>query len=608
MRTAPGPKDIPFAVTEASAAASAASICLAGSRGTLVHTRQRPQQRDVAGEEPRIGVFVCNCGINISSVVDVKEVRSYAAGLPNVAYAAENLFTCSQDSQEKMKTIIEEQRLNRVVVAACSPRTHEPIFQDTLGASGLNKYLFEMANIRDQDSWVHSKEPEIATQKAKDLVRMAVARAAQLRPLAETPLQINQRGLVVGGGVAGMTAALNMSKQGYEVVLIEIGKELGGQARKVYRTIEGLDVQAFVDDLTKEVRNDEKIQVLTEALIVGFRGYKGNFTTEVLVGPGMYERKIDHGVTIVATGANEYKPTQHMYGSDSRIITQTELDRLIHERPKEVAKWKSAVMVQCVGSRNEENPNCSRICCQTAVKHALDLKELDPDMNVVILYRDMRTYGVLESYYTAARRSGVLFCRFDPDEPPAVNVDEGTRALDVTFKDHVLLRPIKMYPDAVILSAGTVAAEAGELSSFLKVPRNTEGFFIEAHAKLRPVDFASEGLYLCGMAHGPKLITETIAQAMAAASRAGAFLANKDQTIGGVVARVDQNDCVACLVCVRRCPFGVPRINENVVSEINEALCQGCGICASECPNKAIRLSHYSDAQIMIKIDALMTG
>ena len=449
-----GPKDIPLSVTEASAAACAASIDLVNSRGTLVKVRERVEQRDVTGEEPRIGVFVCDCGINIASVVDVKDVTRYAASLPNVVFTGENLFTCSQDTQEKIKKIIAEERLNRIVVASCSPRTHEPLFQDTIVASGLNKYLFEMANIRDQDSWVHQKDPANATKKARDLVRMAVARASLLKPLIEKPLEINPRGLVIGGGVAGMTAALNLSKQGFEVVLIENGKELGGQARNVHRTIDGQDVQLFLDDLIEEVRSQTTIQVLTEALVVGFGGYKGNFTTEVLVGPGMYERKIDHGVTIVATGATEYKPTEYMYGSHGRVMTQSDLDRLIHERPKEVEKWNRVVMIQCVGSRNEKNPNCSRICCQGAVKHALELKDLDPGMEVVILYRDMRMYGMLEDYYTMARKRGVLFSRYDQDKPPGVTGHNGDESVDVTFTDHVLLRPIRMNADAVILQRG----------------------------------------------------------------------------------------------------------------------------------------------------------
>jgi heterodisulfide reductase subunit A-like polyferredoxin len=598
-----GPKDIPTAVTEASAAACAAAIDLAAARGTQILEQLRPSERDVADEEPRVGVFVCNCGINIASVVDVKEVTRYAASLPHVAYTSDNLFSCSQDTQVKLKQIIEEERLNRVVVAACSPRTHEQLFQDTMKAVGLNKYLFEMANIRDQDSWVHQKDPVRATAKAKDLVRMAVGRASLLKPLVERPLEINQRALVIGGGVAGMNAALSLARQGFETVLVEKDRELGGMARRVPHTIDGLDVQSYLDALVKEVNAHELVQVLSEALVVGFTGYKGNFTTEVLVGPGMYQRSIDHGVTIVATGAHEYQPREFLYGDDSRIMTQLELGRMLHDRSRDAARWQRMVMIQCVGSRNDENPNCSRICCQGAVKHALELKELNPDMEVFVLYRDMRMYGMLEDFYKEARSRGVMFCRFSAAEPPQVDISGDH--LQVTFKDHVLQRPIRMNVDALVLSAATKANETEELASFLKVPRNAEGFFIEAHAKLRPVDFSSEGIYLCGTAHGPKLISESISQALAAASRAATFLSSRDMTIGGVVSRVEPSLCAACLVCVRRCPYGIPQINRDNVSEINEALCQGCGICVSECPAKAIHLGHYDDDQIMAKVAAL---
>ncbi len=599
------PKDIPSAVTEASAAACAASVDLAEARGTLVKVRELPAELDVSGQPPRVGVFVCNCGINISSVVDVKEVSRYAATLPNVVFTSENLFTCSQDTQEKIGKVIESEKLNRVVVAACTPRTHEPLFQGTIRNSGLNKYLFEMANIRDQDSWVHQQEPVEATEKAKDLVRMAVARASLLKPLIERHLEINPRGLIIGGGVAGLNAALNLANQGFEAIIVEKNPELGGLARRVQHTIEGVDVQAYLDSLIRQVESHEKIQVLTEALVVGFKGFKGNFTTEVLVGPGMYGRKIEHGVTIVATGAREYRPKEYLYGDHKKVMTQLELGQVMEERSKDVAKWNRVAMIQCVGSRNEENPNCSRICCQSAVKHALGLKELNPYMDIIILYRDMRTYGLLEDYYTAARNAGIIFARYDPEKPPELKADGD--ALSVTFIDHVLQKPVRMDLDALILSAATLAQDTEELASFLKVPRNADGFFIEAHAKLRPVDFASEGIYLCGTAHSPKLISESIAQALAATSRATAFLSATDQTIGGVVAQVIRPErCAACLVCVRRCPYGVPQINREDVSEINEALCQGCGICASECPVKAIQLAHYDDDQVMVKLDALM--
>jgi heterodisulfide reductase subunit A-like polyferredoxin len=502
-----------------------------------------------------------------------------------------------------MTKIIEEHNLNRVVVAACTPITHEPLFRETLIDAGLNKYLFEMANIRNQDSWVHMKERGKATDKAKDLVRMAVARASLLKPLMEKPLTINQRALVIGGGIAGLNAALNLGDQGFETILLEKEPQLGGIGRRVHKTIEGLDVQAYLDGLIERVKAHDKIQVLTGALVVGFSGYKGNFTTEVLVGPGMYERKIDHGITVVATGAHEYHPKEFLYGEHEQVMTQLELGDFLHRLPAEAAKWDRVVMVQCVGSRNEESPNCSRICCQGAVKYALQLKDLNPDMDVVILYRDMRTYGFLEDFYREARDKGVLFSRFDPDRLPQVTSDNGQ--LSVTFVDHVLGRPINLAVDAVVLSAGARAADTEELASLLKIPRNAGGFFIEAHAKLRPVDFASEGIFLCGMAHSPKLINESIAQAMAAAARAGAFLADVNQTISGVTAHVEPDRCAACLVCVRTCPYGIPQINRDNVSEINEALCQGCGTCASECPAKVIQVAHFEDDQISAKIKTL---
>ena len=601
-----GPKDIPQSVMEASAAACAAAADLASARGSQVTVKEIPVEKDISEEAPRIGVFVCNCGINIASVVDVKDVTKYAATLPNVVYTTDYLFTCSQDSQEKVKEIIKENRLNRVVVAACSPRTHEPLFQETLKDCGLNKYLFEMANIRDQDSWVHQKEPEAATLKAKDLVRMSVARASLLRPLVETSLTVNPRALVVGGGIAGMTAALGLARQGFESILVEKGADLGGMARNISHTIDGLDVSEYLEKLVGEVRANSKIEVLTGARLSGVSGYKGNFVSRIENGAGG-SREIDHGAIIVATGAREYKPTEFLYGQSDRIMTQLELGKLVSNNPGDISKWNRVIMIQCVGSRNVENPNCSRICCQGAVKHALELKQLNPEMDVVVFYRDMRTYGVLEDYYTKARQAGVLFVRFDEKHPPEVSMDSQW-PLSVSFVDHVLRRPVKMSADAVILSAATLAEENEELAMLLKVPRNPEGFFIEAHVKLRPVDFASEGMYLCGTAHGPKLIPETIAQSMAAAARAASFLSSKDVTVGGVVAHVEPSLCAACLVCVRNCPYGVPRINDQDVSEINEALCQGCGICASECPAKAIRLGHYADDQIMIKVDALLEG
>jgi len=596
------PKDIPSSVAEASAAASLAGRLLAAGRDTLTRQVETPAEIDVSAEEPRIGVFVCNCGVNIAGVVDVKTVVEHARTLPNVAFAGQNLFTCSQDSQELMKQTIAEHRLNRVVVAACSPKTHEGIFMDTLEATGRNKYLLEMANIRNQDSWVHAQSPLRATNKAKELVGMAVARVGTLHPLREKVIPVNPRALVVGGGVSGMNAALAIADQGYEVVLLEKEEQLGGMANRLHATIEGWDVHRYLQELAGRVQSHPRIQVLTRALIVGFSGFKGNFTTEVLVGPAMYERKIEHGVVILATGAGEYKPTEHLYGQNDGIVTQVELSARLHERGAQ--GLSAVVMIQCVGSRNDQNPNCSRICCQAAVKNAIHVKKLNPDAQVYILYRDIRTYGLLEDYYQEARKLGVIFFRYDTDAPPRVEARDG--GLSVTFRDWIIGRDLEVETDLVALSAGMVPTDTEELASLVKLARTPEGYFMEAHVKLRPVDMATEGLFICGTAHSPQLLNESISQAFAAASRAVTFLSKTQLTLSAVTARVTADLCAACLICVRSCPYHVPKINAEGVSEIDEALCHGCGICAAECPAKAIQLNWYEDEQLLCKVDALL--
>ncbi len=599
-----GPKDIPSSVTEASGSAGAAGINLAAARHTLTKTRSMPEERDVLGEEPRVGVFVCKCGINIAGIIDVDDIADYAGKLPNVVYTGENLFTCSQDTQVNIKKVIDEHRLNRVVVASCTPKTHEGIFMDTLEEAGLNKYLFEMANIRNQDSWMHFHEPEQATQKAKDLIRMAVARVTTLGPLHDKRITIIDKALVIGGGIAGMTAAKGLADQGFHVTLLEKENVLGGLGTRLHHTIEGDDIRAFVTDLVEKIETHDNIDVFKQALVTSFGGYKGNFKTNVLVGEAMEEKHIDHGVMIVATGASEYQPKEYLYPESDKVVTQLELSDILEEGRAQ--GFGRVIMIQCVGSRNDENPNCSRICCQNAVKNAIAIKEKSPDTDVFILYRDMRMYAMMEEYYTKARNMGVIFSRFSRALPPEVKQDG--QGLSVTFRDHVLGQMVEASCDLVALSAGVRATETDQLSTIIKTQRNPEGFFMEAHVKLRPVDAATEGVFICGTAHGPKLITETISQAMAAASRATTFLSQEYLTLSAVVAEVNQANCASCLVCVRSCPYGVPVINEMGVSYIDPALCQGCGVCASECPAKAIKLNWYEDESILSKVESLLEG
>jgi len=599
-----GPKDIPETVTQASGAAAVASGILSNSRYTLSKEKEYPKEIDVTGQEPRIGVFVCHCGTNIGSVVDVPEVTRHASTLPNVIVAEDNLFTCSEDTQVKIKERIREHKLNRVVVASCSARTHEPLFQDTIREAGLNPYLFSIANIRDQDSWVHQSDKEGATEKAKDLVRMAVANAAELSALYRTKLPMTKRALIIGGGIAGMTAALNIVEQGFEVVLVEIEKELGGFAKRIHKTLQGDDIQKYLADLIEKVRKNEKIEVLTETIVVDFSGTKGKFKNSANLGPAMYHREIKHGAVIIAIGALEYRPKEYLYGESDAVNTQTELEDILSRDVQGVKEWQNVVMIQCVGSRNKENPNCSRVCCQQAIKNAISLKEINPDINVFILYRDIRTYGFAEDFYRKARQMGVHFSRYREGEDPTVKQIEGS--LEVSFKDITLGMEIKIRPDRLILSTGVVAGETEELSRMLKVPLTSDLFFLEAHVKLRPVDTQSDGIFVCGMAHSPKRIEESISQALAASARACTLLSQDSIEVGGVVAKVNPDLCAACLICVRACPYEVPFINADGVSEIDISKCHGCGVCAAECPAKAITLLHFEDTQILAQIDALM--
>ena len=598
-------KDIPISVMEASAAAAAAATPLQGARNTMTTVKELPPEREVRGEEPRVGVFVCNCGINIGGVAEVPAVAEYAKTLPHVVYVDQNLFTCSQDTQEKIRKAIEENNLNRVVVAACSPRTHEPLFQKTIREVGLNPYLFEMANIRDQNTWVHQQDKEAATAKAKDLVRMAVARASLLDPLQPVTLGLNKSALVVGGGVAGMVASVTLADQGFPVDLVEMTGQLGGNALKLRETWKKEDIGQFVEQLVKRVQEHDKITVHFNSRVSGNVGFVGNFETilETSEDPDK-KTTVQHGVTIVATGGKSLQPTEYLYGEDDRIFTHLDFDRLLKENGSAIKKADKAVFIQCVGSREPERPYCSKVCCTHSMENALRLKELKPEMDVYILYRDMRTYGFREDLYKEAREKGVFFIRYSLEKKPQVSKGDGQ--LRVQVHDPILDREVIIPTDLLVLAAAILPNEAKEVATNLKIGQNGEGFFLEAHAKLRPVDLGSDGLFLCGLAHYPKPIDEAIAQAQAAAARAATVLAKDIITLEAVKAVVDPDLCAVCLTCVRTCPYGVPYIGEEGAAVIDPAGCRGCGACVAECPGKAISLQHFTDRQLIAKCDALL--
>ncbi len=607
-----GPIDIPESVVTASGANAMTGALLRSQRGNLARERIYPPERDVTEEEVRVGVFACHCGSNIGRVVDVPSLVDYAQTLDNVVHAEEGLFICSTDAAQQISNTIREKGINRVVVAACTPRTHEPLFRDTLREGGINQYFFDMANIREHCSWCHSKQPEEATAKAKDIVRMSVARTINLEPLQEFELPVTKVGLVVGGGVAGMTSALSLADQGFEVHLVERAKDLGGMARRIQSTLEGLDVQAYLDELIRKVYRHPLVHVVHGATITGVTGYVGNFVTTV-----SYEgrsKTIEHGAAILATGADEYKPTEYLYGEDDRVLTQLELEKRISDGDEGITQAKNLVMIQCVGCRQEDRNYCSRVCCSQAVKNGLKLKDLNPDMTVHVLFRDMRTYGFAEDGYREAADKGVIFTRFEVDDKPQVAPDEdeeeGRPILRVTVPDPILGQRLALDADFVVLSAAVVpSAGSQEAGRLFKVASSPDGFFQEAHVKLRPVDFAADGVFLCGLSHYPKHITEAISQAYGAAGRAASLLAGDTVTASGSVCEVREHDCVSCGACITACTYGAIEFQDTSVGKkavVNPVLCKGDGLCCAKCPTNAIFLKHFTDKEVFDQIDAAL--
>ena len=603
-----GPIDIPESVVAASGASAFCGELLSDRRGKLSRRRTYPEERDVSTEEPRIGVFVCHCGANIGRVVNVPSVVEYASGLDNVVHASETLFSCSTDSAQRISDTIKEKGLNRVIVAACTPRTHEPLFRDTLREGGINPYYFEFANIREQCSWVHSREKENATDKAKDLVRMAAARASLLQPLQEYEVPVDKKGLVIGGGLAGMTSALSLAGQGFEVYLLEKEMELGGMARKLHYTLEGADVQAYLKDMIGQVYKNLSIHVITDAVITESSGYVGNFITKVK--SGAREREIHHGAVIIATGAEEYTPTEYLYGENDNVLTHVELEEQIAAGDEKVLNTETLVMIQCVGCRQADRNYCSRVCCEHAVKNALKLKEIKPEMDIYILFRDMRTYGFKEDYYRMASENEVKFIRYTAEDKPTVEaaMKMGKPVLTVTVTDPILGNKLAIDADVLSLAAAVIPAAGNpEISQMFKVALNQDRFFQEAHVKLRPVDTAVDGVFLCGTAHYPKHMSETVSQAYAAAGRAATVLSRDSITVSGAICEVKENDCVSCGACISACTYGAIKFvdtSQGKKAHVNPILCKGDGLCNSKCPTGAIFLKHFTDEEIFAQIDA----
>ena len=606
-----GPKDIPQSVTEASTAAAEAAQTLAEAKGTLCKTKTYPKELDVIEQDPRVGVFICSCGINIAGVVDVKSVAEYAESLPNVVHVENNLFTCSADTQALLILKVTEKKLNRIVIAACTPRTHEPLFQDSLREAGLNPYLIEMANIRNQNSWVHQNNPVEATAKAKDQVRMAVAKAVRNAPLDRLKVPVVQKALVIGGGVSGMHAALGIADMGYETVLMEKNERLGGNAWNLNATGKGEPIRPMLENLIERVESHNNIKVFKKAQLQSAVGSVGNFVSKIEVDGE--KRAVTYGVAVLATGAQESQPQEYHYGEDQRIMTHLEFDALLRDRSGDAANAKSAVFIQCVGSRDERRPYCSRVCCTHSIKSALKLKEINPEMNVYILNRDIRSYGEREDLYRTARDKGIIFIRYNLENKPVVSKDDNSLYVEVF--DPISRLPLKIHSDYLVLAAAIEPNDCGELVELYKCGVNADGFLNEAHPKLRPVDMSVDGLFLAGLCHYPKPIDESISQAKAAVSRASAILAQEEMQLDAIKSFVT-DQCDGCALCLDVCPYRAIQLEQLEMGDAREhtriktdpALCKGCGLCAATCPKGGVYVHGFTFEQLSAQVAAALAA
>ena len=617
------PLDIPEAVADASGVANKVSRLLNPVKFTLINERSISVEEKelIPGCESRIGVMVCHCGINIGKYVDVPRVVKYIKTLPNVAIVEDNLYSCSSDSQERIKELIKEHDLNRFIVASCTPRTHEQLFQETCQEAGLNKYLFEMANIRDQCSWVHMFENEDATQKAKELIEMAVAKSRLLMPQKESSLSVTHEALVIGGGIAGLTAALNLAEQGYLTHIVEKESKLGGNLNNLNKIFPKYqEASEFLKPFVNKVNSHSNINVHLNSRIKGVKGFMGNFEIDIS-NKKIKTKEIKVGTIIVATGINELKPdTSYNYQNDENIITQLELEQKLRGKDRSwLEKIKSLTMILCVNSRQEEGITyCSKICCSNALKNIKIIKELNPNIEIVVIYRDLQMAKKnFEEHYRNIRMDS-MFLRYSLDKPPKISKAENSEFnFKISLFEYNLKEKVGFHSDLVVLNtAMVVPKENEELSKLLKVPIDQNGFFLEAHVKLRPLDFATDGIFLCGSAHWPKDIQESIAQANGAAARALKILGAKEIITSGLVASVIEENCIGCGSCVEVCPFNAIEIIEKErafedctisikKSHVNSALCKGCGTCGAQCPNSAIIIKHFSFEQINAMIKSL---
>jgi len=616
-----GPKDIPESVIQASgAAAKAAELALDKPESVeevaalderdiseMISQEEEEHYRYTENERIKTGVFVCHCGTNIAGVVDVKEVAEKAKNLPTVEHSEDIKYLCSSDSQELISQRVREKGLNRVLIASCSPRTHLPLFEKAVARGGINPYLTVMVNIRDQDSWVHRENKKAATQKAYDLIRGGVAKAQHAYALDRQKINKTTRAIVVGGGAAGISAALQLANMGFPVSLIEKEDEMGGNANKLMVAMDGRPVSTFIENMKQEVMKHDFINIYQGYVVDKVDGYVGNFELSLKGREGNKgEINITGGIVIVATGARELDTDEYLAKEDERVISQLDLEEQIKKNEFDHKNIKNLHMIQCVGSREEQRPYCSRICCTQAVNNAIHIKERYPDIDITVFYREMRTYGFYEDKYRKARQLGVNFVRFEVEEKPVVALNDDK--LSINYNEPITDSKVTENSDMVVLAKAIISREDSDiLSKQLKVPINEDGFFLEAHVKLRPVDFATDGIFVCGLAHGPKNLGEAIAQSKAAASRAATVLARDYLLTEPMVAEVNPKLCSGCGTCEDVCAYQAVSVNEETgVAEVNNVLCKGCGNCNSACRAHAINLKGFSHQQLTDQMNALV--